>query len=140
MQPDDTFYPASLFNLDINYPISLSLICKADKSSDPTVIQAVETIKNKIQSDVMGDDDYLELMRTTHLYSLHRSLMIRFPGLIHFIYVDRTTNRMISPKIDILCDNKTSFVYSKQQLRASVCLLISLSFPPSLLSFSLSLS
>lgn len=54
-------------------------------------------LQNSIRNSLKNYIDYLIIKERTHISIL--SYLHQLPGLIHFIYVDRSTNRVIAPSI-----------------------------------------
>ncbi|KAL3277184.1 hypothetical protein HHI36_012535 [Cryptolaemus montrouzieri] len=76
------------------------------KSSQESVIEAAKVISEKLSS--ITDFVKVKAMKNFSLGSrdsltIHK-YMEDFPGLVHFIYIDRTTHRVTSPSIDFHSD------------------------------------
>ena len=61
-----------------------------------------------------------------YIFQLRMTLTVvryieRFPGLIHFIYVNRRTNQVMAPALNITHDNSNTTQDATQLLKDKVC-------------------
>ncbi|KAK9875116.1 hypothetical protein WA026_005909 [Henosepilachna vigintioctopunctata] len=85
------------------------------KSNQKNMIEASKVVSDKL--DNIKDFVKVKVMKNFSLGSedslTTNKYMEDFPGLVHFIYVDRTTHRVTSPSLDFQLDNPNSLPKNK---------------------------
>eukprot|EP01119_Soliformovum_irregulare_P025989 TRINITY_DN9775_c0_g1_i1.p1 TRINITY_DN9775_c0_g1~~TRINITY_DN9775_c0_g1_i1.p1 ORF type:complete len:745 (-),score=195.48 TRINITY_DN9775_c0_g1_i1:57-2144(-) len=91
-----SYNPYWVYCAEIEQNVSLILVTR-NMSGNDDEREELHRVQNSVRSILKNYLDYLIIRETTHLSVL--SYVHQLPGLIHFIFVDRSLNKIISPTI-----------------------------------------
>eukprot|EP01121_Diplochlamys_sp_Union-15-3_P019101 TRINITY_DN7108_c0_g1_i3.p1 TRINITY_DN7108_c0_g1~~TRINITY_DN7108_c0_g1_i3.p1 ORF type:complete len:542 (-),score=45.66 TRINITY_DN7108_c0_g1_i3:14-1396(-) len=109
------YRPFWVYVSELYESITLVLI-GSDLQGTTDELQRLSVVEHKIKSDIM--QNYIQYILTMENSYTMISYISKLPGLVHFILVDRTNNRVLAPRISSLVGNecKISDSASKAQM------------------------
>jgi len=91
-------FPHFVYCTKLEQSITLIVINKKEPANDdPNTREQLRTVKLAVKKSLQNFMGFLLTKETTHLSML--PFMNQYPGLVHFIFVDRVRNRMVAPAI-----------------------------------------
>lgn len=103
--PTYTFTPHSVFFAELDNSVTLVIVNKQPKPSEEDR-EKLQHVQRNIKKSLRNYLDYFITKDKAHLSIL--SYLQQLPGLIHFIFVDRVSNRVIAPSIGPLHGQQVS--------------------------------
>jgi len=94
---EDKFH---IHSYEIEGPILLTILTSGEAELTNEEKDALWTVRKEVKKEMQtGLIGFLKILHDTHMQSAKFRYIHQLPGLVHFMYVERTADRLFAPKI-----------------------------------------
>ena len=91
-----------LHSYELDEGFHLSILTSGEELSD-TEKEQLWNVRKEIKMGLQGGLlQFMKILKSTHLESIKLNYIHQLPGLVHFMYVERNSDRLYAPKISSL--------------------------------------